>query len=192
MKGEKQNMNKLFTKIAKAFLGLSMAIGVGVAVGSNQKANAVNAAYGDSITGGNMSNGVTTGWTTSGTGTYSGNGVKFDGANDYVQSPDISSYSLKDVKVSLKAGHNGGSGSVLTIATLDSSSNVIDSDTLTPTEAYGSQTTIYDYELTGSKVIKYVRITMTSKKKNLGMKYCEVFDNSSSSGGHVHTPGTAV
>ena len=44
MKGEKQNMNKLFTKIAKAFLGLSMAIGVGVAVGSNEEASPVRAA----------------------------------------------------------------------------------------------------------------------------------------------------
>ena len=37
MKGEKQNMNKLFTKIAKIFLGLSMAAGVGVAIGAGRK-----------------------------------------------------------------------------------------------------------------------------------------------------------
>ena len=36
MKGEK-NMNKLFTKIVGAALGLTMAIGVGVAVASNSK-----------------------------------------------------------------------------------------------------------------------------------------------------------
>ena len=44
MKGEK-NMNKLFTKIVGAALGLTMAIGVGVAIGSNSKeASPVHAA----------------------------------------------------------------------------------------------------------------------------------------------------
>ena len=37
MKGEKLFMNKLFTKIAKIFLGLSMAAGVGVAIASRDK-----------------------------------------------------------------------------------------------------------------------------------------------------------
>ena len=45
-------MNKLFTKIAVAFVGMAMAIGVGVAVASNSKeANPVQAAAGDSATG---------------------------------------------------------------------------------------------------------------------------------------------
>ena len=163
-------------------------IGVGAGVGAvnNRDAKEVYAANGDSITGGNMSSGVTTGWTTSGTGTYSGNGVKFDSANDYIQSPDISLNALKEVKVSLKAGHNGGSGSILTIATYNASGTVIDSETFTPTEAYDKQITVYDFELSGSVVIKNVRITMTSKHKNLGMKYCEVFDNTQSGGATTH------
>lgn len=133
-----------------------------------------------SVSGGKMANGVgTTGWTTSGTGTYSGNGVKFDGANDYIQSPDLSSNSLKEVIVKYNAGHNGGSGSVLTFASLDGSGNVIDSETATPTEAYNSQSTTYSLTLSGSTVIKYVRVTMTSKTNNLGMKYCEVFASGS-------------
>ena len=48
MKGEKQNMNKLFTKIAKLTLGLAMAAGVGVAVSGGVKESAhVEAAAGD-------------------------------------------------------------------------------------------------------------------------------------------------
>ena len=175
-------MNKFLTKIIGATLAAAMMIGVGAGLNYVKPAKLADAANGDSITGGDMSNGVTSGWTTSGTGTYSGNGIKFDSANDYIQSPDISSNSLKDVKVSLKAGHNGGSGSVLTIATYNASGNVIDSEEFTPTEAYNSQSTVYDFELTGSVTIKHVRITMSSKYKNLGMKYCEVFDNSTGGG----------
>ena len=36
-------MNKLFTKLAKIFLGLSMAAGVGVAIGSSKEASKVDA-----------------------------------------------------------------------------------------------------------------------------------------------------
>jgi len=130
-----------------------------------------------SVTGGTFSDAVTTqtGWTGSGVGTYSGNGVKFDGANDYIQSPDISSNSLKEVTVKYKAGHNGGAGSVLTFASLDASGNVIDSKTATPSEAYTSQSTTYSLTLSGATVIKYVRVTMTSKTNNLGMKYCQIY-----------------
>jgi uncharacterized repeat protein (TIGR02543 family) len=130
-----------------------------------------------SVTGGTFSDAVTTqtGWTGSGVGTYSGNGVKFDGANDYIQSPDISSNSLKEVTVKYKAGHNGGSGSVLTFASLDGSGNVIDSKTATPSQAYNSQTTTYSLTLSGASIIKYVRVTMTSKTNNLGMKYCQIY-----------------
>ena len=41
-------MNKLLPKVAKLFLGLSLAAGVGVAVGTNKKASSVSAAAGDS------------------------------------------------------------------------------------------------------------------------------------------------
>ena len=128
-----------------------------------------------SVIGGDISNGVGSGWTSNGTGAYSNNGVKFDNQNDYITSNDLSAYGYKAVTVKLKAGHNGGSGSILTIASLDASSNIIDSKTFTPTETYTSQNTEYSFELSGSSVIKYVRITMTSKTNNLGMKYCEVF-----------------
>lgn len=129
----------------------------------------------ESVTGGNMSSGVTSGWTTSGTGTYSGNGVKFDGAGDYVQSPDISSNNYKALTVKLKAGYNGSVGSVLTIASLNASGTVIDSEDFTPSDTYTSQTTEKIIDLSGSTVIKYIRVTMKSKTSNLGMKYCEVF-----------------
>lgn len=128
-----------------------------------------------SVSGGDMTSGVTEGWSSSGTGTYSGNGVKFDGADDYIESPDLSEGNYRSVIVKLKAGHNGGSGSVLTIATYDNSDNVITSKTFTPTEAYTSQSTINTFNLSGGKYIKYVRVTMTSKTNNLGMKYCEIF-----------------
>ena len=50
MKGEKQNMNKLFTKIAKLTLGLAMAAGVGVAVGAGKSgAGQIHAAEGDTL-----------------------------------------------------------------------------------------------------------------------------------------------
>jgi hypothetical protein len=129
-----------------------------------------------SVSGGNMDNGVgLTGWSTSGTGTYSGNGVKFDGANDYIQSPDLSSNNYTALTVKLKAGYNGSSGSILTIASLNASGNVIDSEDFTPNQSYTSQSTVKSIDLSGSDVIKYIRVTMKSKTSNLGMKYCEVF-----------------
>ena len=182
-------MKKIFTKLIGVTLGLAMAVGVGVGVAANnRKATMLDATLGDSIAGGDMSDGPITGWTASGTGKYSGNGIKFDSANDYIQSPDISSHSLKDVKVSIKAGHNGGQGSNLRIASLDDSGDIIAYEDFVPTEAYNAQSTVYDFELSGSTVIKNIRVTMTSKTNNLGMKYCEVFDNTS---GAALTPMTA-
>ncbi|MCR4665418.1 MAG: chitobiase/beta-hexosaminidase C-terminal domain-containing protein, partial [Paludibacteraceae bacterium] len=132
-----------------------------------------------SVSGGDMSSGVTTSWTTSGTGTYAGNGVKFDSENDYVQSPDLSSNNYTSLTIKLTAGHNGGSGSVLTIASLNESGDVIDSKDFTPTEAYNDQSDVNSFVLSGSDVIKFVRITMASKTKNLGMAYCEIFTSAS-------------
>ena len=133
----------------------------------------------ESVAGGDIASGFgTTGLEGSHSDFYSGNGFKFKAANNYVTTGDISSNNYKDVTVKLKAGHNGGSGSVLTIASLDKDGNTIDSETLTPSEAYTSQSTTYTFELSGSKVIKEVRVTMTSKTNNLGMKYCEVFHSS--------------
>ena len=133
----------------------------------------------ESVAGGDIASGFgTTGLEGSHSDFYSGNGFKFKAANNYVTTGDISSNNYKDVTVKLKAGHNGGSGSILTIASLDKDGNTIDSETLTPSEAYTSQSTTYTFELSGSKVIKEVRVTMTSKTNNLGMKYCEVFHSS--------------
>ena len=127
------------------------------------------------ITGGDFNDDIVSGWTKSGTGTYSGHGVKFDTELDYIQTNNISSYGCTNVTVKFKAGHNGGSGSVLTFQSLDASSNVIDSKTFTPTQAYTSQTTVNTINLSGSKTIKFVRITMSSKTNNLGMEKCEVY-----------------
>ena len=129
-----------------------------------------------SVSGGEMNNGVgTTGWQVSGTGTYSGNGVKFDGAGEYIQSPSLLAGKYKSLTVKLKAGYNGSQGSVLTIASLNSSGNVIDSEDFTPTQVYNGQTTIYSFELGGSENIQHIRVTMKTKTSNVGMKYCEVF-----------------
>ena len=176
-------MSKLFKRVSGITLGLALCFGFSFSCSNKQSSNQMaRAANGDSLTGGDMSNDLPSDWTASGTGTYKGNGIKFDTAGDYIISPDISSNSLKNVKVSLKAGHNGGQGSVLTIAALGASNNVLDSEDFIPTEAYTSQSTVYDFELDSSSTISFVKISMKSKTKNLGMKYCEVFDNTSSGG----------
>lgn len=129
-----------------------------------------------SVMGGTFSDAVgSTGWTSSGTGTYSGNGLKFDGTGDYIRSSDLSSNGYTTVTVKFKAGHNGGSGSVLTFTSIDGSGNVIDTKTFTPTEVYNSQSTINSVTLSGATTIKFVKVEMTSKTNNLGMKYCEIF-----------------
>ena len=127
-----------------------------------------------SIAGGDMSSGAPKTWTINGTGTYSGNGVKFDGENDYIKSPDLSSSKAKSVIVKIKAGHNGGAGSVLTVTALDAFENVLSSDSYVPANAYTSQSTTQTFNLSTSKTIKYIKVSMTSKTNNLGMKYCEV------------------
>ena len=120
-------------------------------------------------------------WSHGGTGDYFSNspphGVKFDNVGDYIQSEDISSGNYTCVVVKIKSGYNGtGSGSVLTITTIDASGNVITSGTITPTDTWTSQTNVYEKELEGEEVIKYVRVTMTSRTANMGMEYCEVFN----------------
>ncbi|MDY6391810.1 MAG: hypothetical protein SPL80_03100 [Bacilli bacterium] len=176
-------MNKKTLRIAGWALGLSMAVaGIGVAVGASYFATepmTVMAKNGDSLTGGDCPNSNKPGddWTNSGTGTYSNNGIKFDGVNDFVKSPDIHSYGLTNVVVKMKAGYNGSSGSTLTIAALDSNNNVLDSEDFVPNEAYTSQTTINTFELSTSKTIYYIKVTMKTKTSNLGVKYLEVFDN---------------
>ena len=141
-----------------------------------------------SIAGGDWSNGVSGGnWTTYGTGTYSGNGVKFDDANDYVLSPDISSKNYTELLLKFKSGYNGSNGSVLTFyayhkdGTLLTDGNVtISPETVVPSDTYNSQNSIYQVSISASEVIRSIMIKMTSKTSNLGMKYCEIFGVSSS------------
>ncbi len=140
-----------------------------------------------SISGGDWSNGVTSNWTIYGTGTYSGNGVKFDGANDYVLSPDLSSKNYTKLLLKFKSGYNGNKGSVLTFyaynkdKTLLMDENVtINPETVVPGDTYTNQNNIYEVSISASEIIGQVMIKMTSKTSNLGMKYCEVFGVSSS------------
>ena len=132
-----------------------------------------------SIAGGDMTKGAPDGWVTSGTGTYSNHGVKFDDAEDYILSPSLGEYS--DLLIKLKAGHNGGRGSVLTFYAYKDNSMfgqdevTITPATLTPTDSYTSQQTEYEISIEANEPIKYIAIWMKSKYKNLGMEYCEIF-----------------
>ena len=141
-----------------------------------------------SISGGDWSNGVSGGsWTTKGTGTYSGNGVKFDDKDDYVMSPDISSNAYTRLLLKFNSGHNGGEGSVLAFYVYNASNTwltgdnvTISPETVVPKDVYTSQQTIYQVSVSANEVIGKIMIRMDSKTKNLGMKYCEIFGVSSS------------
>jgi hypothetical protein len=140
-----------------------------------------------SISGGDWSDGVAGGnWITSGTGIYSGNGVKFDGANDYVLSPDISSKNYSELLLKFKSGYNGSKGSVLTFYAYNKDQILLTDDdvtispkTVVPDVSYTSQNTIYEVSISANEVIGKIMIKMTSKTSNLGMKYCEIFGVSS-------------
>lgn len=131
-----------------------------------------------SIAGGNMPADVPSGWTSIGIGLYQyGHGIKYDDVGDSIKSPDLSSFNLTRVIVKLKAGHNGGAGSVLRVSTIDASGKIIASGTYKPTDTYTEQTTIKEITLAGSSTIKYVSVKMTSRTNNLGMSYCEIFQD---------------
>lgn len=159
---------------------------------TSQTLYAVYATVGESheisIAGGDWSNGIEDeNWTTQGTGTYSGNGVKFDNANDYVMSPDISSKAHTRLLLKFKSGYNGSEGSVLTFYTynkdqalLTDEDVIISPKTVVPTETYTKQNTIYEVSISANEVIGYIAIKMTSRTSNLGMSYCEIFGVSTS------------
>ena len=166
--------------------------GASVTLGATNKFYAVFA-EGDgseiltSITGGDWSTGADGDWSTYGTDIYSGNGVKFDDANDYVTSPDMSSKGYTRLLLKFKSGHNGGQGSVLTFCAYNKNATLLTEDdvtiapkTVVPTDAYTAQNTIYQVNISANEVIGKIMIIMTSKTKNLGMKYCEIFGVSSS------------
>ena len=135
-----------------------------------------------SIAGGDMSKSVPNGWTTEGTGKYSDHGVKFDSQGDYIKSPDLGN-SYTELTLKLKAGHNGGSGSVLTFyAYKEDGTTLFKEDEITitpasiiPNDPYTSQTTLHEVNISANSPIKYILIWMTKNVKNLGMEYCEVF-----------------
>ncbi len=179
-------MNKFISKIIGATLAIAMMIGVGIGVASNYKtASPVVAAKGDLLQTANFTSGSSpSGWTVNSDGYYSGNGLKFSSTSHYVISPSIASNNLKDVKVGVKAGHNGGSGSVLTITALDANNNVLSggtvSGTIIPTQAYTTAVnsiTEQFVELSTTSNIAKIKVAMTSKTKNLGVKVINIYDN---------------
>ena len=180
-------MNKLLNKIAIAFVGMAMAIGVGVAVGQRSEVKRADAANGDLIASGSFLSSTPSGWTASHSEYYSSNnGFKMKAVGNNIISPSIASQSLTQVKVGIKAGHNGGSGSVLTVYACDKDGNALEegtklSGTVTPTQVYttavGSITEQY-VELVASSAISTIKVQMTSKTNNLGLKLINIYDNS--------------
>ena len=176
------------TKIVGAFLGVAMTIGVGMGVAfSDKKANPVVAANGDVLQTANFTSGSNpTGWTVNGNGYYSGNGLKFTATSHYVISPSVAASNLKDIKVGVKAGYNGNSGSILTISALDADNNVLSggtvSGTIVPSQTYTTAVnniTEQFVELSTSDTIAKIKVAMTSKTSNLGIKVISIYDNSS-------------
>ena len=152
-----------------------------------------------SIAGGDWSTGADGDWSTYGTGLYSGNGVKFDDANDYVMSPDISSNAYTRLLLKFKSGHNGGEGSVLKFYAYNKNNKQLTGDDITispetvvPTEAYTQQNTIYQVNISANEVIGKIMIRMDSKTKNLGMSYCEIFGVSTSYSNYSTTCASSV
>ena len=132
-----------------------------------------------SILGGTWTS-VLDGWTYHDDAMYSGNGKKFDSTSDYVQTVDFSQYGYKAVSVDIKAGYNQGSGSgtsgsKLKISALGENLTELDSQEIIPEDLYTAQNTVYTVNLNATSVIAYVKVQMTYRTSNLGMKYCEVF-----------------
>ena len=120
-------MNKLFTKIATAFVGMAMAIGVGVAVGNRQQVKKAEALSNGSYTltfdqntandgsGDHATTDATTAFTTSnfatyGTYSYSNSGTKYWLLTGYsnIQSVTSSSYTYPGKNQTLKMGGRKG------------------------------------------------------------------------------------
>ena len=134
-----------------------------------------------SIAGGDMPEGAPGDWVTYGTDTYSNHGVKFDSEGDYILSPSLEG-KYSDLLIKLKSGHNGGSGSVLTFYAYKKDNSLFGNDevtitptTLTPTDSYTNQKTVYEISIVADEPVQKIMIIMTSKTKNLGMEYCEIF-----------------
>lgn len=128
------------------------------------------------ISGGDMASSLPSGWSATGTdGFYSGNGVKFDNAQDYIISGDISSHGLTSVTVKFKAGYNGSKGSVLRIEAIDEEGYEIGGIDFVPTETYNNQNTVNTVVVSASSTIYSIAVELTEKTSNVGVKYCEVF-----------------
>lgn len=181
-------MKKIFTKLIGVTLGLAMAVGVGVGVAANnRKATMLDAANGDTLASGDFTGGSNpAGWTVNGNGYYANsNGLKFTATSHYVISPSIYASSLKQVKVGIKAGYNGSEGSVLTVSALDSSDNVlvggVVTGTVVPSQTYttaAANITEQFVELSTTNTIAKIKVALTSKTSNLGVKLITVYDNS--------------
>ena len=143
------------------------------------------------VAGGDMYS-LPTGWINNGTGIYSSHGIKFDDLNDYITSSDLGN-SYTELTLKLKAGHNGGSGSVLTFyAYKEDGATLFKKDEITitpasiiPNDAYTSQTTLHEVNISASSPIRYISIWMTKDVKNLGMEYCEIFAETSNITGYT-------
>ena len=132
-----------------------------------------------SVVGGNMSSSLPSGWSKSGAGQYSGNGVKFDDEGDWILSPDFSSQNLTKVTVKFKAGNNGSAGSVLRFEAIDKDGYEITGVDFSPTEAYDNQSTENSVVIDAGEKIYTIAVELTDRTSNVGMKYCEVFKSSS-------------
>lgn len=128
------------------------------------------------ISGGDMASSLPSGWSAKGTdGFYSGNGVKFDNAQDYIISGDISSHGLTSVTVKFKAGYNGYEGSVLRIEAINKDGYEIGGVDFVPTETYTNQNTVNTVVVSASSTIYSIAVELKKKTSNVGVKYCEVF-----------------
>lgn len=112
-------------------------------------------------------------WVGNSVGYYKDHGYKFDDNGDTLKSPTLP-VGNTSVRVEIKAGYNGGSGSTLKIGAYDASDGELDSAIYTPAQSYKAQTTSNTYDLmSDGGDINYIKITFT-KVKNVGMEYFSI------------------
>ena len=158
-------MNKFFQKLAKLFLGLSMAAGVGVAIGANK----VGSSRADATTA------DLSGWTKSGTGTYTDGSIKFDGSGDYIQKNSLFSGTISTITITVNCKSNGGpaSGNVYTASILNSSGTAIANATKGGSDistSYGNMVFSFTSGVSTGTGIKLTYTTKASGGGNWGIK----------------------
>lgn len=129
------------------------------------------------LTGGDMKGSLASNWSQDGMDTYT-NAYKFNSVGDYLQSPDISAKNLKSVNVKLTAWIPSNSGSKISIVSYGADNSEIASEEIS---TYASSSTAANNNpvkvtLSGTKNIKYVRATMTTKGNscNVGLDYLAI------------------